>query len=193
MRCFIAINIPEEIRTELTGLQKELAGRMDLRKGDVKWAEPEGMHLTLKFLGEVPDNQITEVFNVVKEVAGRHPAFDFAVREVGSFGGRSARVLWVGAGLESPELLKLQQDLEEKLAEAGWPKEGRQFSGHLTLCRIRNSKAGEKLGQLAQQYEDFDLGTVRADSITVYESQLRPEGPIYTPLGNHKLQEFNKR
>ncbi len=187
MRCFIAINTPEEIRTELAGLQKELAGRVDLRKGDVKWVESEGMHLTLKFLGEVPDNQITAIFNVVKEVAGRHAAFDFAVKEVGSFGGRSARVLWVGAGLDSPELLKLQQDLEEKLAEAGWPKEGRQFSGHLTLCRIRNSKAGEKLAQLAQQYKDFDLGTVRADSITVYESQLRPEGPVYTPLGNYKL------
>jgi 2'-5' RNA ligase len=187
MRCFIAINIPEEIRAELADLQKELAGRVDIHKGDVKWVELEGMHLTLKFLGEVPDNQITAIFNVVKEVAGRHPAFDFAVKEVGSFGGRSARVLWVGAGLESPELLQLQQDLEEKLAEAGWPKEGRQFSGHLTLCRIRNSKAGEKLAQLAQQYEDFDLGTVRADSITVYESQLRPEGPIYTPLGNYKL------
>jgi len=172
---------------ELADLQKELAGRVDLRKGDVKWVELEGMHLTLKFLGEVPDNQIIEVCNIVKDVADRHPAFEFAVKKVGSFGGRSARVLWVGAGLESPELLQLQQDLEEELDEAGWPKEGRQFSGHLTLCRIRNSKAGEKLAQAAQQYEDFDLGTVRADSITVYESQLRPEGPIYTPLGNYKL------
>jgi 2'-5' RNA ligase len=189
MRCFIAINIPEEIRAELTDLQKELAGRVDIRKGDVKWVEPEGMHLTLKFLGEVPDNQITEVCRIVKEVADRHPAFDFAVKEVGAFGGRSARVLWVGAGLDSPELLALQQELEDELAEAGWPKEGRQFSGHLTLCRIRNSKAGEKLGQVVKQYEDFDLGTVRADSITVYESHLRPDGPVYAPLGNYRLQE----
>ncbi len=187
MRCFIAINIPEEIRAELADLQKELAGRVDIRKGDVKWVEPEGMHLTLKFLGEVPDNQITEVCRIVKQVAERHRAFDFAVKEVGAFGGRSARVLWVGAGLDSPELLDLQQELEDELAEAGWPKEGRQFSGHLTLCRIRNSKAGEKLGQVVNQYKDFDLGTVRAGSLTVYESQLRPDGPVYTPLGNFTL------
>ncbi len=188
MRCFIAIDIPEDIRADLADLQKELAGRVDIHKGDVKWVEPEGMHLTLKFLGEVPDNQVVEVCSVTKDVAAQHPAFDFDVKEVGAFGGRSARVLWVGAGLHSPELLQLQQDLEEQLAQAGWPKEGRQFSGHLTLCRIRNSKAGEKLAKLAEQYKDFDLGTLRADSLCVYESQLKPEGPIYTRLGNCKLQ-----
>lgn len=88
MRCFIAIDIPEDIRADLTDLQKELAGRVDIQKGDVKWVESESMHLTLKFLGEVPDNQIAEVCNVVKDVAARHQAFDFDVKEVGSFGGR---------------------------------------------------------------------------------------------------------
>jgi 2'-5' RNA ligase len=189
MRCFIAIEIPEDIRTDLAALQKELGGRVDVHKGDVKWVEPEGMHLTLKFLGEVPDNQIVGVCNITKEVADRRPAFDFAIKEVGSFGGRSARVLWVGAGLDSPELLRVQQDLEERLDQAGWPREARQFSGHLTLCRIRNSKAGEKLANLAKQYKDFDLGTVRAGSLCVYESQLRPQGPIYTRLGNFTLQQ----
>jgi 2'-5' RNA ligase len=187
MRCFIAIDIPKDVRADLADLEKELAGRVDIHKGDVKWVEPEGMHLTLKFLGEVPDNQIAAVCNVVKEVAARHQAFDFDVKEVGSFGGRSARVLWVGAGLDCPELLQLQQDLEEQLAQAGWPKEARQFSGHLTLCRIRNSKAGEKLATLAEQYKEFDLGTIRAGAVCVYESQLRPEGPIYTRLGNYEL------
>jgi 2'-5' RNA ligase len=189
MRCFIAINIPEDIRAELTRLQEELAGQVDIHKGEVKWVEPEGMHLTLKFLGEVPDNQIIRVCNIAKEVAQQHAAFDFAVKEVGSFGGRSARVLWVGAGLDCPELLDLQQDLEDELAEAGWPKEGRQFSGHLTLCRIRNSKAGEKLGQAIEDYGNYDLGMIRADSITVYESQLTTQGPVYTPLGNFKLAD----
>jgi 2'-5' RNA ligase len=188
MRCFIAIDIPEDVRADLTDLAKDLAGRVDVRKGDVKWVEPEGMHLTLKFLGEVPDNQIADVCNITKDVAARHPAFDFEVKQVGSFGGRSARVLWVGAGLDCPELLQLQHDLEEQLAQAGWPEEPRQFSGHLTLCRIRNSKAGEKLAKLAEQYKDFDVGTVRAGAVCVYESQLRPEGPLYTRLGNYELQ-----
>jgi len=188
MRCFIAIDIPDDVRADLADLQKELAGRVDVHRGDLKWVDSDDMHLTLKFLGEVPDDQVAQVCNVTKDVAAQHPAFDFAIKEVGTFGGRSARVLWVGAGLKSPELLQLQQDLEEQLAQAGWPKEGRQFSGHLTLCRIRNSKAGEKLAKLAEQYKDFDLGTVRAGAVCVYESELRPEGPLYTRLGNYELQ-----
>jgi 2'-5' RNA ligase len=189
MRCFIAIDIPKEIRAELVDLQKDLAGRVDIRRGDAKWVEPEGMHLTLKFLGEVPDNQIVEVCRVVQDVAERHEAFDLPVRELGSFGGRSARVLWVGAGLECPELLALQQDLEDEFELAGWPKEGRQFSGHLTLCRIRNAIAGEKLGDAARQYPDYDLGVVRATEVCVYESRLEREGPIYTRMGRYRLQE----
>ncbi|MCU0914667.1 MAG: RNA 2',3'-cyclic phosphodiesterase [Planctomycetes bacterium] len=189
MRCFIAIDIPGDIRAELADLQKELAGQVDVRKGDVKWVEPESMHLTLKFLGEVPDNQIVEVCNLAKDVASRHSEFDFTVRAAGSFGGRSARVLWVGAGLDCPELLELQQNLEDELADAGWPKEGRQFSGHLTLCRIRNSRAGEELGKLIERYQDYDLGIVHAGSIIVFESQLTGQGPLYTPLGTYRLQE----
>jgi len=83
----------------------------------------------------------------------------------------------------------LQQDLEDELADAGWPKEGRQFSGHLTLCRIRNSHAGEKLGRAIEEYKDYDLGMVHAGSIIVFESQLTGQGPLYTPLGTYKLQE----
>jgi 2'-5' RNA ligase len=188
MRCFIAIEIPDEIRAELADLQKDLAGRVDIRKGDVKWVEPKSMHLTLKFLGEVPDNQIVEVCKTVENVAARHAVFDFPVQTVGSFGGRSARVLWVGAGLDCPEMGQLQQDLEEEFERAGWPREGRQFSGHLTLCRIRNVKAGEKLAAAAKQCTDYDLGAVEATSICVYESQLTPQGPIYTRLGHYALQ-----
>jgi len=189
MRCFIAIDIPNEIRDELTDLQKDLAGRVDIRRGDAKWVEPEGMHLTLKFLGEVPDNQVVEVCRIVKEVASRHEAFDFPVKDVGSFGGRSARVLWVGAGLDCPELLALQKDLEDQLEPAGWPKENRQFSGHLTLCRIHNVKAGEKLGRAAAEYGDYDLGVVHASEVCVYESRLEPKGPIYTRMGRFALQQ----
>lgn len=187
MRCFIAIDIDEEIRAELHDLQQELAESVDIKKSDVKWVRPEAMHLTLKFLGEIRDRELVDVCRVTEAVAAQHEAFSFAVREVGHFGGRSARVLWVGAGLDCPELLRLQADLEEKLAEAGWPKEGRKFSGHLTLCRVRNAKAGFKLAQITEQYKNVDLGTVRCGSISVYQSTLRPEGPIYTTLGNYRL------
>ena len=188
MRCFIAIDIDNEIRKGLAGLLDELRSKADVRKGDVKWVEPESIHLTLKFLGEVNDSQLADVCNIVKDVASRHKGFTLEVKTVGCFGGKSARVLWVGAGEDCLELLELQEELEEQLALAGWPKEAREFSAHLTLCRIRNAKAGIKLAQMAEQYKDFELGTLAADSVCVYQSKLTPNGPIYTVLGTYQLQ-----
>ena len=188
MRVFIAIDIDEQIRKALGSLQNELQSKVDIKKSDVKWVNPDNMHLTLKFLGEIKDQEAVEVCNITKEVASRHENFELDVETVGHFGGRSARVLWVGTGQNSDNLLQLQSDLEEQLASAGWPKETRKFSGHLTLCRVRNSKAGVKLAQMTEGYKDFKLGTVSADSVSVYQSQLTPKGPIYTVLGNYKLQ-----
>jgi len=188
MRVFIAINLDEQIRKALGSLLNELRSKVDIRKGDAKWVNPENIHLTLKFLGEIKDEQVVEVCNITKDVASRHKSFELDVESVGHFGVRSARVLWVGTGQDCDNLVQLQEDLEKQLELAGWPKETRKFSAHLTLCRIRNSKAGFELAQITQEYTDFTLGTMPADSISVYQSQLTPEGPIYTTLGNYELQ-----
>ena len=188
MRVFIAIDINDQIRKGLGDLQNELQSKVDIKKGDVKWVKPENIHLTLKFLGEIRDEQLVDVCNVVQDVAGRHASFELDVQTVGSFGGRNARVLWVGIGRGGNHLLPLQKDLEQQLASAGWPPEARKFTGHLTLCRIRNPRAGAKLAAVTEEFSDFKLGTMLADSVSVYQSQLTPTGPIYTVLGNYKLQ-----
>ncbi|MHC4438370.1 MAG: RNA 2',3'-cyclic phosphodiesterase [Planctomycetota bacterium] len=188
MRCFIAINIDEQIRKALARLQNELQGKADIKRSDAKWVNPENIHLTLKFLGEIKDEQVVEVCNITGDVAGRHESFELGVESVGHFGGRSARVLWVGTGQNCEKLLQLQQDLEQQLDLAGWPREARKFSGHLTLCRIRNARAGIKLARMISEYKDFKLGTMPADSVSVYQSQLTPQGPIYTVLGNYRLR-----
>ncbi len=192
MRCFIAIDIDEQIIKGLSDLQDELRRKVDVRKGDVKWVKPENKHLTLKFLGEIKDEQAVEVCNAAEDVAARHVRFDLDVRSVGHFGGRSARVLWVGAGETSEALVKLHADLEQQLQQAGWPKEGRKFAAHLTLCRIRNSKAGIKMARAIREYKDFELGTLSAESVTVYQSELTPQGPAYTALGNYGLKTIQK-
>jgi 2'-5' RNA ligase len=188
MRVFIAIDIDGQIRKALGRLQNEMRSKVDIKKGDAKWVNPDVMHLTLKFLGEIKDAQAVDVCNITQEVANRHTNFELEVETVGYFGGRSARVLWVGTGQNCENLLQLQSDLEQELASAGWPGETRKFSGHLTLCRVRNSKAGVKLAQMSEGYKDFKIGPVSADSISVYQSQLTPKGPVYTVLGNYKLQ-----
>jgi 2'-5' RNA ligase len=187
MRVFIAIDIDDQIRAGLGRLQKELINKTGISKSDVKWVSPDNIHLTLKFLGEIKDEQTINVCNVVKEVAGRHNSFELAVESVGCFGGKSARVVWVGLGEGSNNLLQLQKDLEEQLSSAGWPPEEREFTGHLTLCRVKNPKAGFKLAGAIEDYKDFKLGNLAVESINVYQSQLTPSGPIYTVLGSFKL------
>ena len=187
MRVFIAIDIGEAIRKALAYLQSELQGKADIKRSDAKWVNPETIHLTLKFLGEIKDEQVVDVCNITGDVAGRHKSFELDVESVGHFGGRNARVLWVGTGQNSDKLLQLQEDLEQQLDLAGWPRETRKFSGHLTLCRVRNARAGFKLAQMINEYKDFKLGTIPVDSVSVYQSQLTPKGPIYTVLGNYRL------
>jgi 2'-5' RNA ligase len=187
MRCFIAIDIDEKIREGIAELQKQLAAKVDVRRGDVKWVEPKNIHLTLKFLGEVKDEQAVEVCEISEQVAGGHQKFAIDIESVGFFGGRSAKVVWVGAGKGADELLSFQKDLDGRLAQAGYPKEGREFAAHLTLCRIRNPKAGIKLAEVCKTFKDYKLGSISAEALSVYQSQLTPSGPIYTLLGSFKL------
>jgi 2'-5' RNA ligase len=188
MRCFIAIDIDERVRSSLSDLQGHLRGSVEVKRGDVNWVNPNNIHLTLKFLGEIKDEKAAEVCNIVKAAADMHKSFELDIESVGHFGGRSAKVLWVGIGKGEENLLKLQEDIEKSLVLAGWPEETREFTGHLTLCRIRHPAAGMKLAQLSEDYKDFKLGTMLADSVCVYQSELKPGGPVYTVLGNYKLQ-----
>ena len=188
MRCFIAIDIGEEIRRALSDLQRQLQDVARLNRGCVKWVKPENIHLTLKFLGEIEDQKSVEVCDIVADVVSGHNCFELGIESLGRFGGRSARVLWVGSGTGSDDLCRLQKDVEQRLTSAGWPREERDFTGHLTLCRIKDHKAGIKLAQSSEEYKNLKLGIVRVDSVSVYQSRLTPTGPVYTVLGNYKLQ-----
>lgn len=195
MRVFIAIDIDDKTRAAIADLQKQLNAKVDIKKGDVKWVEPNNIHLTLKFLGEVDDAKLPEIRGITKQVAAAHNKFTLALENVGSFpqlgsltgGGRSAKVVCVGAGKGTDELLALQKDLEDRLEQAGYPKEEREFSSHLTLCRVRNPKAGFKLADACKLFSDYKLGSISADALYVYQSQLTPQGPIYTLLASFKL------
>ena len=191
MRCFVAIDIDENVRKAFADLEHQMQARArgeNINRSDAKWVQPEHAHITLKFLGEVKDKQISEVCNIVGELAKQSKGFELDMESVGYFGGKSARVLWVGSGKGKEELGLLAGVLDERLSSAGWPKETREFSGHLTLCRIRNTSAGFKLAQISKEYEGFKLGAVSVEALSVYQSELTPSGPNYTVLGSYKLQ-----
>jgi len=187
MRVFIAIDIDEKTRSAIADVQQQLNAKVDIKKGDVKWVEPKNIHLTLKFLGEIDDSKLPEIQEITKDVAEVHKNFALDIESVGSFGGRSAKVVWIGAGKGADELIVLQKDLDGRLEQSGYPKEDREFSAHLTICRVRNPKAGFKLAEATKQFEKLKLGSISAGAVCVYQSQLTPQGPIYTQLASFKL------
>ena len=187
MRVFIAVDIAEQVKKTVDRLRQELKEKLNVKKSDVKWSSPQASHLTLKFLGEVRDDQIVTVCDAVQKAVAEHKGFDLDIRSVGSFGGNVARVLWIGTSSGSRQLCSLQKDIEDQLSIAGWPNDMREFSGHLTLCRIKSKSAGIKLAQLAKGYSDFEAGTTMVDSVVVYQSQLTSTGPVYTVIENYKL------
>ncbi|AQT68357.1 2'-5'-RNA ligase [Anaerohalosphaera lusitana] len=184
MRCFVAVDLESEVIDRLAAIQKDIAGRVDLGKG-VKWVEPDCIHLTLKFLGEIRDEQVPEICRQVEQAAASFESFQLKVGRIGTFG-RPARVLWAGIEKSEP-LLKLQESIENAMVKAGFREENRRFSGHLTLCRIKNFSAGKKLQSVLKDYSDTDFGTSWVRSVCVYRSELTSKGPIYTPIMEIKL------
>jgi 2'-5' RNA ligase len=180
MRLFVAIDIEPHVRVRIKQVQNRLRQTPGLSDKEVKWVVPEQIHLTLKFLGEVRDDLLTQVCDVVKRTASEFESFDFEVKGLGAFG-RPARIVWAGTS-ECPPMKQLQAALESRFAELGWDPENRPFAGHLTLCRVKNVSAGRKLADAVQAYKDESLGLVGVTELVLYQSQLSSAGPLYTAI-----------
>ncbi|MDH4202425.1 MAG: RNA 2',3'-cyclic phosphodiesterase [Phycisphaerae bacterium] len=180
MRLFVAVDINSQVRDRIEQVQRQLKRDMAGSDRGVKWVRPEQIHLTLKFLGEVPDRAITQVCDVVTRTAARHDRFEMQVQGLGVFG-NPARVVW--AGVEPcPALMTLQAELESEFETIGWDKEGRAFAGHLTLCRVKNAAAGRKIAQAVETVKDEIFGSVWVDQAVLYESRLSSDGPEYSAV-----------
>ena len=177
MRCFIAIDIPEDVRAALADLQKELAGRVDIHKGDVKWTEPEGMHLTLKFLGEVPEAVIPRIADAVREIAADWGPFRIGVGGIGAFPSlRRPRVVWAGVHLGSAALIELAGAVEDALIALEFPQDERPFSAHLTLGRVKSPDDAGALPSLLRAHADDRFGEMTLTELVVFRSDLSPHG-----------------
>jgi 2'-5' RNA ligase len=188
IRTFIAIELPPPIRRALAQLQEQL--KRD--RPPVRWVTPDKIHLTLKFLGEITPEQVRAVGEATAGVAAEIRPFTLEATGIGVFPNpRRPRVVWVGVKGEAEPLKQLHAHLETALAGLGFPPESRPFSPHLTLGRThRRAKPGEvrPLGQRITSMEIGSLGRWHVDEIIVMRSDLRREGPLYTPQRTVSLQ-----
>jgi 2'-5' RNA ligase len=183
IRSFIAIELPEEAKEGLARLRKEL--ERDEHKF-VKWVDPGGIHLTLKFLGNIPSKRVTEITEAIEEAAQGFSPFHLEISGIGVFPNlRQVRIFWVGMGGEVDKLSRLQQNIDSALAALGFAKEERSFVPHLTLARIREGASPPErrnFGELVGSTIFEDKYHVKVEAISLMRSQLTPAGAIYTCL-----------
>jgi 2'-5' RNA ligase len=176
MRLFVAVHLSEEIRAALAAVQDRLRSV----RAEVSWVRPGNLHLTLKFLGEVEAERLDPLCAALAGIAPPVSSFEAAVAGVGSFGGRVPRVIWAGVGDGTEALVALAGHVDAALAAVGFPRESRPFSPHLTLGRVRSPRNVAELAGALRSEARGAFGRVSVGAFHLMESQLHPQGSIYT-------------
>lgn len=180
MRAFVAVDLVPDLKITLEVLIRNVGKGA---KG-VKWTRPEGMHLTLKFLGSITDAEVESAKILLRDIAGRHHPFGFDLEGTGTFppgGPKSPRVLWAGVR-ETPELMALQKDFEDGFETMGIPREDRAFHPHLTLGRVKSSVGLDAALRELEKYKTTGFGRMTVCRIALFESLLGPGGAEHTIL-----------
>jgi 2'-5' RNA ligase len=184
IRSFIAIELPPEIRLALETLQARLKSP---DQPWVKWVDLHGIHLTLKFLGNVATDRIDEIIAAMREAVGGMPTLQLELKGMGGFPNlKRVQVVWVGLDGEIDRLRQLQQGIEVSLARLGFARESRPFTPHLTLARVRDRVSAEDRQAFGQAVASASLEAdyaFKVMAIGLIKSQLTRAGAVYSQLG----------
>jgi 2'-5' RNA ligase len=184
MRAFIAISLPVDIRRSLTALHQELAQA----NADVKWVETDNLHVTLKFLDEITEEQRRAIEGMLARVAATHPAFSLGLTQLGAFPSMgSPHVIWVGLGEGREDAARIALAVEREAEALSLRKEERPFAAHVTLGRVRSPRGRQALARQLQAAVWQPPASWRVESITLYESKISSAGPCYTTLAEIPL------
>lgn len=186
MRCFVALEVPDDVRAALGAAQARL--RDASPRADVRWSDPAKLHLTVRFLGEVSVEAAAAVGIAVEAVAARHAPLRLEAAGLGAFPGPGRpRVLWAGIGGDLRGLGLLAAEVERALVPLGFPLEGRPFRPHLTLARVRSPRGVDRITAAFPSVATHAFGAWTADALTLFQSHLRPTGSVYEPLAHLAL------
>ncbi|MEP7135109.1 MAG: RNA 2',3'-cyclic phosphodiesterase [Chloroflexota bacterium] len=183
LRTFIAVEIPPDVQKQIQTATESL--RKEAGSSLVRWVPMHNMHLTLKFLGDVSPASVDQLTEIIRTEADTCPAFDLQINGLGSFPSlKRPRVLWVG--IQAPaELEALYRGIESACARLGYESEGRDFSPHLTLGRVKQDASAvdqQRIRRALEETKIDSLGTARVNSVHLYKSDLKPSGSVYTQI-----------
>lgn len=184
MRLFIAVEISDEAKEKIKEALDALSG-MGFR---AKFVEPENLHITLKFLGEVSDDKLESLCEDVRKVCEKHSGFSFSLENVGYFGKRNdIRVVWVGVNTGLDNLKGIMNDLRESLNYIR--RDEHEGVPHLTIARVRYAHENSGLADEIEKIRNVKFGEVSVKEIVIKKSVLTPKGPVYSDYKSFKLRE----
>jgi len=184
IRSFIAVEIGLDVRSRALQLIKTLRNT----PAKVKWIEPQNMHFTVLFLGDVAMPDIAKLCHAVEAAVRPLPAFEIEVRGAGSFPPRgNLRTVWLGVQRGLDEFRILHHALEKALEPFGIRDDNHRFTPHLTLGRVRGVEGNDELSELVQANKDYFAGTMFVDEVTLFSSDLSGGTPVYEPLHTVEL------
>lgn len=188
-RLFVALEPPDAVRRRLGALADELRRAAGRAAGEVRWVAPESVHLTLQFLGAVPEERVAAVEAALREAAAEAGRpLSLAVHGAGGFpNARRPRVIWAGLEGDLAPLAALVAALGARLAKLGYPPEGRPFAPHLTLGRARDGHGAPGLGGALAAAARIEPAPWRASELVLFESHLSPRGPRYEAVARVAL------
>jgi 2'-5' RNA ligase len=188
VRSFIAIELSPDILRQVARLQERV--KADMIPGLVRWTRPEGIHLTLKFLGDVQADRLAAIAETLQTACASYLPFSLSIDGMGVFPNpRRPRVVWIGVDEPTGTLNRLQRDVDRAIAPLGFPSERRPFSPHLTLGRVKRGRSPaelEALGQYASRAR-VRVGEMVVHAVHLMRSDLRPSGAVYTELATAPL------
>jgi len=190
LRCFIAVDIPEQIKADIGMLIESLKKQ----NADVKWVVHKNLHFTLKFLGKTSEDLIPAISESLSKVVLSYKPFCIRIYGVGMFPNRRyPRVIWIGIE-DTGSLKKLQGDIEDSMALLGYLKEDRDFHPHLTLGRVCSQKGIPGIIHELDTFQNKDFGSIEVCTIKLMQSELKPTGAQYSclqeiPLGRGKNEQ----
>lgn len=187
LRLFVAIELPGDVREALSRLQHELQ-RRGLEK--LRWVRPEGIHLTLKFLGVTPEAKLPPIEGALRDAVKETGTHELALGKLGTFGGSRPRVVWVDLTGDLDAVRDLQERIEVALNLLGFEREARDWSPHVTLARVRQESVREVAGVIGPALTSVEAprNVIPVREVSLMRSTLRPSGAIYErvavfPLG----------
>jgi len=184
MRTFVAIELPDDLRAEVIAYQHKLQSF----DAQIRWVKPEQMHITLKFLGEIDQNQLNLLDELFQVVAKPTAPFEVNLQGLGAFPNlRRPSILWAGVTTGAEALSGLAGQVEVASAELGFKKEKRGFNPHLTLGRLKSPKGLPPLMDRIRKDESKLFRTFPVNEFVFMLSELKPTGAEYTRLNTYNL------